>query len=190
MDKLKMFLQGLAPISEQEFEDSKIHFSKVFLGKGDFFIQQGETSRQIAFINRGSMRTFYFNDKGEEITACFRSENSLVSSYTSFILQKPSFLSIIALEESELVVIEYDSLQQLYSTSMVWQSIGRLMAESEYINMEHYASVLNNESAKEKYLRLLEEQAEVVQKSNVEHIASYLGVSRRQLSRIRKEISS
>lgn len=73
---------------------------------------------------------------------------------------------------------------------MAWLNIGRLIAEMEYMNMEEYASVLNNESAKDKYLRLLKEQGEVIQKTTVESIASYLGVTRRTLSRIRQEIST
>ena len=189
MDKLKTYLQALTPMSDNEFEDSKRNFSRVYLKKGEFFVQQGRICKQIAFVNRGSLRTYYFNDKAEEITACFRTEKSLTSSYKSFILQEPSLLSIVAIEETELIVIDYDKLQELYKTSIAWQNIGRLVAEREYINMEQYASVLNNESAKEKYLRLIDEQGEILQKANVEHIATYLGVTRRTLSRIRQEIS-
>ena len=189
MEKLKTYLQTFAPISDKEFKEVKSNFYIIHLKKGDFFVQQGKICRQIAFINRGSLRTFYFNDKAEEITHCFRTEETFVSSYKSFILQKPSFLSIIALEECELFVIDFDNLQKLYNTSMTWQRIGRLQAERRYIEMEEYASVLNNEAAKEKYLRLLNEQPEVLQKANVKHIASYLGVTRRTLSRIRQEIS-
>ena len=189
MEKLKTYLQTFAPISDKEFEEVKSNFHIIHLKKGDLFVQQGKICRQIAFINRGSLRTFYFNDKAEEITHCFRTEETFVSSYKSFILQKPSFLSIIALEECELFVIDFDNLQKLYNTSMTWQRIGRLQAERRYMEMEEYASVLNNEAAKEKYLRLLNEQPEVLQKANVKHIASYLGVTRRTLSRIRQEIS-
>ncbi|MNY52491.1 hypothetical protein D3C86_1881680 [compost metagenome] len=55
--------------------------------------------------------------------------------------------------------------------------------------MEQYASVLSNESAKEKYMRMLKEQPAVVNKASVTDIASYLGITRRTLSRIRKEIA-
>jgi CRP-like cAMP-binding protein len=113
----------------------------------------------------------------------------LTTSYKSFILQQPSTLSIQALEDTELLVIDYENLERLYSTSMVWQNIGRAVAQREYIVMEQYASVLNNETAKEKYLRLLKEQPTVLQKANIEDIASYLGITRRTLSRIRQEIS-
>jgi CRP-like cAMP-binding protein len=183
-------LQAFSPITDEEFEDSKVNFEHVLLKKGDYLIKQGKVCKRIAFINKGSFRTYYISDKAEEITACFRTEMSVVSSYRSFVLQEPSTLSIEALEDSELIVIGYENLQQLYSKSMTWLNIGRLLAEMEYINMEEYASVLNNESAKEKYLRLLKEQGEVIHKATVESIASYLGVTRRTLSRIRQEISA
>ncbi len=54
--------------------------------------------------------------------------------------------------------------------------------------MEKYASTLNSETAKEKYLRLLREQPSIIQKAAIQHIASYLGVTRETLSRIRKQV--
>ena len=77
----------------------------------------------------------------------------------------------------------------MYKNYPTWQNIGRIITQNEFLNMEQYASVLNNETAKEKYLRLLKEQPNVLQKANIEDIASYLGVNRRTLSRIRQEIS-
>ena len=79
-------------------------------------------------------------------------------------------------------------MQQLYNKYSAWQNIGRILVEKEYMVMEQYASVLNNQSAKEKYLRLLNEQPAIIQKASVQHIASYLGVTRETLSRIRKQL--
>ena len=95
---------------------------------------------------------------------------------------------MVALEKTELLVINFDNIQKLYAESANWQTIGRLVSEKEFIVMEQYASVLNNETAKEKYLRLLNEQPEILQKASINYIASYLGITRRTLSRIRKEI--
>ena len=189
MNELKTLLQSIASLSDKEFEDSKSYFHIVNLKKGELLLEKGTVCKQMSFVNQGSLRTFYVNNKAEEITHCFRTEGTFVSAYRSFILQEPSVLSIIALEEVELIGIDYNQLQKLYLTCMAWQKIGRLLAERAYIEMEDYASVLNNESAKEKYLRLLKEQPEILQKSNLEHIATYLGVTRRTLSRIRQEIS-
>jgi CRP-like cAMP-binding protein len=189
VDKFKQFLKNISSITDQEFVDTILYFTEQNLMKGDFFVKQGQVCKHISFILKGTLRTYYINDKAEETTSCFCTENSLTTSYKSFILQQPSTLSIQALEDTELLVIDYTHLQKLYSTSVVWQNIGRAVAEREYIVMEQYASVLNNETAKEKYLRLLKEQPNVLQKANIEDIASYLGVTRRTLSRIRQEIS-
>ncbi len=189
MNELKTLLQVLTSISDKEFEDSRNNFHKVYLKKGEFLLQRGQVCKQMSFVNLGSLRTFYFNNKGEEITHCFRTKNTFISSFRSFILQEPSLLSIMTLEETELVTIDYDKLQKLYNSSITWQNIGRLLTERAYIEMEEYASVLNNESAKEKYLRLINEHGEILQKASVEHVATYLGVTRRTLSRIRQEIS-
>ena len=98
-------------------------------------------------------------------------------------------LILQALEDTDLLTIDYDKLNLLYKNYPTWQNIGRIITQNEFLNMEQYASVLNNETAKEKYLRLLKEQPNVLQKANIEDIASYLGVTRRTLSRIRQEIS-
>ena len=187
-DNFKKFIRQIIPISDTEFEQTVVYFKEQTLKKGAFFVRQDKICQQIAFINKGTLRTFYMNDKAEETTSCFCTENSLTTSYKSFILQQPSHLSIQALEDTELLVIDYEHLQKLYSTSPIWQNVGRIIAEKEYIVMEQYASVLNNETAKEKYLRLFKERPQVIQKVPVKHIASYLGITIRTLSRIRREI--
>lgn len=189
MNSFREFIKGITPITDREFEDSIKHFTKLNLGKGDYFIEQGKTCKQIAFINKGTLRTFYFNHKVEDITSCFCVESSFSTSYKSFILQEPSDLAIQAIEPAELLVINHDVLQKLYEKSVLWQNIGRIIAEKEFIAMEKYASVLNNETAKEKYLRLMQEQPVVLEKAKIKHIASFLGVTSRTLSRIRQEVA-
>lgn len=189
MNQLKTSLQSITTISDEEFENASTYFREVRLEKGESLLQEGNVCKQMAFVTKGVLRTFYLNHKAQEITHCFRTAGMFASAYRSFILQEPSFLSITALEYVELILIDYDHLQKLYQTSLVWQRIGRILAERAYIEMEDYATVLNNELAIEKYQRLLKEQPEVIQKSNVEHIATYLGVTRRTLSRIRQEVS-
>lgn len=189
MDKFKQFLKTIAPITDKEFADTIGCFTELNLQKGDFFVKQDKVCQHIAFILKGTLRTFYINNKASITTSCFCTENNFTTSYKSFILQQPSNLSIQAIEDTELLVIDYNNLQKLYKSSPIWQNIGRTVAEQEYIVLEKYASVLNNETAKEKYSRLLQEQPTVIQKAALEDIASYLGITRRTLSRIRQEIS-
>ena len=185
---LFQFLENITSISNQEFENGFQYFDKIVLEKGDYFVQENTICKQIAFINKGILRTFYINEKFEDTTSCFCTKNNLTSAYKSFILQEPSRLNIQALEKSELLVINYNDLQKLYIESSIWGKIGRLIAEKEYIGMEKYASVLNNETARTKYLRLMNEQPQIIQKVANQFIASYLGITSRTLSRIKSEI--
>lgn len=183
----KALIQQLVKISDEEFNQSAKYFEPLRLKKGEFFVEEGKVCKHIAYVHKGMLRTFYINDKAEAVTSCFCSKNKFTTSYKSLILQQPSSSSIQAMEDTDLLVIKYDDLQKLYATSEAWHKVGRLLTEQEYLVMEQYASILNNETAKQKYLRLLKEQPEVIQKSPVHFIASYLGITTRTLSRIRKE---
>lgn len=189
MENLKLFLNSITPVSDEEFENTSIYFKPQYLAKNSYFAVQGKVCREVAFIQKGTLRTYYLNEKSEEVTSCFCVANNLTTSYKSFVLQQPSELSIQAIEDTELLIINYADLQNLYQKSVIWQNIGRIIAERQYMVMEQYANVLCNETAKEKYLRLLNEQPSILNKASVNDIASYLGVTRRTLSRIRKEIS-
>ena len=190
MENLKLFLNSITPISDNDFESTSTYFKSLHLVKNSYFISIGKICRQVAFIKKGTLRTYYVNENSQDVTSCFCMENNLTTSYKSFVLQQPSELAIQAVEDTELLVIDYADLQARYEKSAVWQNIGRIIAERQYMVMEQYASVLCNETAKEKYLRLLKEQPSVLNKASVNDIASYLGITRRTLSRIRKEITN
>lgn len=189
MESFKLFLNSITPISNQEFVNYSQYFKSYSLPKNSYFAVQGKICQEVAFIKKGILRTYYTNEKFEEVTSCFCMENNLTTSYKSFVLQQPSELSIRAIEDTELLVINYVDLQNLYRQSNFWQNIGRVIAERQYMVMEQYASVLCNETAKEKYLRLLKEHPSILNKASVNDIATYLGMTRRTLSRIRKEIT-
>jgi CRP-like cAMP-binding protein len=188
--KFRLFLKQVAPISDKELEETLPYFKETKLKKGDIFVSQGKVCKKIGFINSGMIRIFYLNHKAEETTYGFCNENCITTSFKSFITQTPSDLILQAVEDTVLLTIDYQNLQKLYEKYPIWQNIGRIITQSEFLNMEQYASILNNEGAKEKYLRLLREQPSIIQKAKIEDIASYLGITRRTLSRIRKEINS
>ncbi len=189
MDKFKHFLKNISTITDNEFTETISYFSERQLQKGDFFVKQNKICRYIGFIISGSIRIYYINQKGEEITYGFCQENCLTTSFKSFISQTPSHLVLQALEDTSLLTIDFEHLDLLYKKYPTWQNIGRIITQNEFLIMEQYAAVLNNETAKEKYLRLLKEQPSILQKAKIEDIASYLGVTRRTLSRIRQDIS-
>jgi CRP-like cAMP-binding protein len=188
--QFKLYLNTVASISDKDFEASIYAFNEISLKKGEFFARPGLVCKYAAYIVSGMLRTFQINEKGEDISYCFCTENNFTTSFKSFISQTESTLSIQALENTKLLVIEYNELQKLYEKFPVWQNIGRVLVEKEYLVMEKYASILNNETAKEKYLRLMTEQPAIIKKAEIQHIASYLGISRETLSRIRNQVAN
>lgn len=189
IEDFKQKIREYVNMSESDLAKAIPYLKPLKLKKNELFVKEGQVCKHIIFVRKGMMRTFYFNNKGEEVTYCFCSEHFFSTSFQSFITQQPSNLVIQAMEEAELITIQYEDLQLLYAKSASWQEVGRKVAEREYLQMANYAAVLNNESAKEKYIRLINEQPRIALKASVEHIASYLGVTRRTLSRIRKELS-
>lgn len=189
LNQLKNILKSITPISEHDLEESLASFQPQALKKGDFFVKSGDMCAKAAFLNSGIIRTYYVNEKGDDVTYCFCDTHRFTTSFKSFISRNPSALSMQALEDCELMTITYDALQGLYNQYPAWQAIGRILVEREFVVMEQYASSLSTETAKEKYLRLMKEQPAIIQRAPVQYIASYLGISRETLSRIRNQVA-
>jgi CRP-like cAMP-binding protein len=182
------YLNAVAVFAEADFLESMAAFRLANVEKGMLWIEQGKVARELAFIRSGFLRSFHSDEKGNQITSCFCQPETLSTSFKSFITQRPSALSVQALERTELITIAYDDLQHLYKTIPVWQEVSRLLAEEEYLSLWSYAYSLNTETAKEKYLRLMADQPLVLEKASVQDIASYLGITRETLSRIRRQL--
>ncbi|MEI7594164.1 MAG: Crp/Fnr family transcriptional regulator [Bacteroidota bacterium] len=174
-------------MSEDTFNLSLEYLKIRHINKNDYFVEEGKTCNDIAFINSGLFRIFYLKD-GSEINTCFCKENSITASFESFINQTPSKENIQALENAELLTLSYNNLMKLYELSPEWQKVSRLLTERECLRLSNRITSLSFESAKEKYLSLLENQPDLIQRVSIQHIASYLGISRETLSRIRSQI--
>ena len=158
------------------------------LKAGDFFLQQGKVCRNVAFIEEGLLRLYYLND-GKEITNCFCRKDSITCSYTSLITQKASDTAIQAIEASKLIVLPYDAIQKLYEQDLFWQQVGRLVAENEYVITDCHHRFLRDLSATERYLEVLKNDSELLQRVPLNYLSTYLQIAPETLSRIRRKIA-
>ncbi len=188
MEAFNTYLQQFPHYTSSVFDNVKPFLSVKTLQPGEFLLQQGGISRNIAFIEKGLLRLFYLND-GKEVTNCFCRENSISTSYKSLITQEESDMAIQAIEESKLIVLTYDSLQKLFDKDHFWQQVGRMAAESEYIVSESHNRFLKDLSATERYLQVLNNDEELLQRVPLIHLATYLQIAPETLSRIRNKIS-
>ena len=155
------------------------------LKKGELFAQQGKRADEIGFVLTGNLRHFYTKD-GEERTTYFYFENHFVASYISCLRKEPSQLSIQALTDCALIVFPYQTMEQLYEQSHVWERFGRLLAEYLAIGLEERMTGLLMCSPQERYEELLTgNKNKILERIPQHYIASYLGVTPVSLSRIR-----
>ena len=186
VDGFKNFLKNITDIDDDVLDLSNVYLTTSHLKKNEYFVREGQLCQEIAFINKGLFRIFYLKD-GIEINTCFCLENSITSSFSSFINRIPAIENIQALEDSELLVLSHSNLKKLYELSPQWQVISRLLTEKECLRLSDRAESLSFESAREKYRNLFARQPQVIKRVPVQHIASYLGVTRETLSRIRSQ---
>lgn len=188
--KFRAKVLKIAPISQEEcdryFLEKKM---PTRLAAKDYFLREGQINSQLAFVQEGVMRMFYIAEDGKEINVQFFFEDDFVASYQSFITQTPSKYYIQALEDCELITISYESLQNAYTHSLAWQQFGRIIAEKVYTLSEQRTESFLFMSAEERYLNLLKKRPIVFEKVPLYHIASFLGIERESLSRLRKRIA-
>ena len=170
------------------YEKALPYLSERHLKAGEYFLPPDKICREIAFIESGLFRLYYLNE-GKEITNCFCKENTITCSYASLITQQESDIIIQAIEDSRLIVFQYEDLQKLYKEDLFWQQVGRMASESEYLSTDNHKRFINDLSATERYEQILENDPELLQRVPLIHLASYLQISPETLSRIRKKLS-
>ncbi len=188
MNSIKKYLQQFPHFTPSSFEIALPFLEEKEVKAGEYLLQQGKICNQISFIEKGLFRLFYLND-GKEITTCFCKENTITCSYQSMLIQQPSDMAIQAIEDSKIISFSYQNLQKLYQTDLFWQQVGRMAAENEFIIAACYSRFLNDLSAQERYLQIMESDPELLQRVPLNYLATYLQITPETLSRIRKKIS-
>lgn len=158
--------------------------------KGDFFIKEGKICKEVGFVTKGLLRSFYYSSNGEETTYCFTFQNSFVTAYSSFISQTATQENIEALTDVEMLLISKKHVEQLELSNTNWLRVFKKIAEQEYIKMENRIFLLQKESAEMRYNNLLLNHPEYLKYIPLGYLASYLGITQRHLSRIRNKITN
>jgi CRP-like cAMP-binding protein len=163
--------------------DSKTNF---FLKKkNEHFLRDGQILSSYFVITKGLIRAYFYRNQ-KEVNTWFGEENQIFGSILPIYANKPSFENIEFLEDSEIYSISSNDLNDLYRTYPELNLIGRKIAEEVCIILEERAVSLHTESAAERYKTLIRLQPNLLNRINLGHIASYLGITQETLSRIRK----
>jgi CRP-like cAMP-binding protein len=185
---LKDKINGLAELSDVSSNKLFKGITKREIAKGQNILTEGQTCTKIVFIEKGGVRTFFVKD-GNEVNLDFTFENDFVTNLKSLRTASPSQNNIQTIEKTTVYEIEKDSLFNLYKESPEIESFGRKLLEQLLIKQEEHANLFKIYSSTERYYYLLENKPDYLQRISLSQIASYLGVTRETLSRIRKKKS-
>lgn len=155
--------------------------------KNEIIKDHNSKEKFINIIINGSAGLFVWNGQ-DNVCINLYYENDFFCDYLSFLKQKETAIKSQALEKCEVWSISYDKLQELYQKSVVGVHIGKVISEELFIKKQTEQINLLTLSPKERYLKLLTERPEIIQRTPLKIIASYLGVLPESLSRIRTRI--
>lgn len=185
---LKEIFNDITSIPDKDWNTFETTLKPLHFDKDDFLLKEGQICRGIYFISKGAVRTYHLND-GKEINTSFNFENEFVRELESLSSGKPSKSNIQAMEYTEVMFIDKVKLTLLYDESPAFQTLGRKILEQISITEQKYASLLATYSPQERYSYILQNHPELIQRIPLQYLASYLGIARETLSRIRKRLS-
>lgn len=154
--------------------------------KNEIISTQGSFNRNVYFVEKGLIRSFYI-EKGKEITTNFYTEGKLAANTDTLFNQKDSRYSIDALEDSELLYINYLELEEFCENSVTASNFSRFILGKLMTQMAARITDLQYLSAREKYDKLMTEHPDIILRAPLGMIASYLGITQETLSRIRSK---
>lgn len=175
-------------IEEKDVEELEASFTRRKILKGHHLIKVGEFCKEIFFIKSGRLRVYYLDEKGNEVTCFFFEENQFVSSYTSFLTNAPTKENIQAIADCEVFTISRDRLDKVSIQIPTLHIFRRIMAENLFIAMERRISMLQSQTAQERYEKTIKETPELILNIPLQYTASFLGITPQHLSRLRKEL--
>lgn len=172
----------LSEEAEKEIDRKTKYFSRK---KGEYFLKKGQNISSYFVIDKGLIRAYFINDD-KEINTWFGEENQIFCSILPVYTNTLSFENIQFLEDSQVYAISAEDLNEWYNTYPEMNLIGRKIAEEVCVILEERTTSLHTQSAIERYHWLIEKQPNLLNRINLGHIASYLGITQETLSRIRK----
>lgn len=184
ISNFKKFIQESISINDEDFNVLLDLIKIKKIKKREFILHQNSVCNEVSYISKGLLRNYYLKD-GNEINTCFCMENSIALSLDSLLNRSSSKESIQAIEDSIIISLSYNNLMKLYAIDTKWESLSRLLTEKECLRLSKKAEANSFETAKSKYYNLLKNEPEIIQRVPVQFIASYIGISRETISRIR-----
>lgn len=156
--------------------------------KGTVILKEGQYSTDSYFVLEGCIRTYYIID-GEEKTTTFYTELEPFTPMCSM-NEKPSEHFIDCVEDSILVVSNPETDKQMFAEFPRFESLCRVLSEQLLVKTRTTLDDFKTNSPEQRYLNLVEQRPDLIQRVPQHQIASFLGITPQSLSRMRKRLAT
>ena len=177
------------PLTDSEVELIKDTFVPKKIRKKQYLLQEGEVCKYAAFIVKGAMRQYSVDDKGVEHIVRLLIENWWAVDRESFVMLTPSVYNIDAWEDTDALLITKADMNLLDKIPAVIQMTRKLDDNHAFAYQKRLNAYISL-SAEQRYEDFAKQYPEFLQRFPQHIIASYLGISRETLSRLRKHLVS
>jgi CRP-like cAMP-binding protein len=157
-----------------------------FLPKGEYFLQEGQVCRHLAYTLSGLTMHFKTAD-GIEIPCDFTAEGQWLGHLKSFTSRLPADMAIKALEDTRLLKLSTGDMQQLVQVQPKFLALKLYYTELSFISNTQHSANLAILNATQRYAKFRSERPDLVNRVPQYAIGAYLGIKPQSLSRIRKE---
>lgn len=164
-------------------------FKKVTFKKGDFLLEEGNTSNYYWFVEEGFVRSFLIDTDGNDISTNFFTRLDIIIDWPSFFMRTSTKENIQALTDCICWQLDFATFQELFHSIEAFREAGRSRLVKNYFELKRHTTSLITDKATDRYIRLINEKPKIIQNVSLKQIASYLGITDTSLSRIRKEVA-
>jgi signal-transduction protein with cAMP-binding, CBS, and nucleotidyltransferase domain len=189
ISELKSKFESYIVISEESWSliESIITFQE--LEKDEVLLRNGQIAKNVHFVCKGALRAYVTDYDGNIYNKNIFLETDFAGSTVSYLLSTPSNFTLEALEKTILINLNYSKYRQFIEKNIDLKDFYIAYLEKNWIIEKEDREVsLVMENATERYIKLLQKHPNIDQRIQKLHIASHLGITPTQLSRIRKNI--
>jgi CRP-like cAMP-binding protein len=187
MHPLRKHIEKTVALTDDEFEKIISKFKNIKVRKHHFVLQEGNICNFDSFVINGSLRQYQVDKQGKVHVVEFAFRNNWITGCNAIIAEKPSIYNIDALEHSEIIQIEKSNLENLFIEIPKLNKYFRKIFQSGFA-VQQRRILFFQKTAEERYLNFIETYQHFEQKVSQVHIASYLGITRESLSRIKTQM--
>jgi len=178
-------------LTQNEKDLSQTFFVPKKLRKKQYLLQEGDVCKYIAFVEKGLLRSYTINDKGQEHINQFAFEGWWIADQFSYLTGEPSRYNIEAMEDCELLLLSKQSEEQMLQQIPKFERYFRILLQNNLVATQKRLASSLSQSAEERYSELIQDCPSTLPHRIPQHmLASFLGITPETLSRIRKNITS